>query len=226
MVMKNKLSLILALLIMFTTNTFSQDKPIQPTYKDCMKLINYGEYHKAVKCTQVLKNDRPSWFYPVYLEAKAYRGLKNDDKAIELLRESIDLAGTDDEYFPIFYEMAHLYYVRWENKSDSDDAYKWCTQAKSVAYKKQYQKKTYSLCGKIAYKKEDWRIAERNLEKAFELDKNNSAITELYIKTLSKLSKKEKVLSVLSKASKNEVTYGMFAEIQIQEKKYIIVSMH
>jgi tetratricopeptide (TPR) repeat protein len=189
-------------------------------YKECMQLVMSQRWNPALKCVQEFKDERPSWFFPVYLEAKIYRGMNQDANALRSLKEASDLAMGDEELFPIFYEYTHFYYVRWRDASDRQQAEKWCVQAKSVASKRDFQKKAHSICGKISYRQEDWSSAERDLERAYRLDRKNANIAELYIKTLMRRGKERKAITELKRAPKNPNTYGMLAEVYIKSGQF------
>ncbi|MBN2134437.1 MAG: hypothetical protein JW737_01780 [Acidobacteria bacterium] len=213
--MRNKVAM--ALVLTFVLFMFTNGDLLAQDYKECVKLLNYQKYNEALKCSQDLQAKESGWYYPVYLEAKAYRGLNQKDDAVSSLKEAAELASGEDETFSVLYEFTHLYYSSWANKSDRKEAEKYCVQAKGVASKPEFQAKIFSICGKIYFKTEDWSAAERDLRRAYNTDKNNAGIAELLIKTLMKRNKNKDAIDLLKKAPKNANTYAMFAEVLIKD---------
>jgi tetratricopeptide (TPR) repeat protein len=190
------------------------------TYKDCMRMVNFQDWNNALECVKKLQDEKPDWYYPVYLQAKINRGLGKDDDALELLKEATDLASGDDELFPIFYEYTHFYYTRWRDKNDQKKAEDFCVQTKSVASKAEFQPRIYSICGKIAFRLNDFKSAEKDLKRAYDLDRNNPDTAELYIRTLMRLGKEKEAFEVLKKAPKNPNTYALLAEVYIKSGQF------
>jgi tetratricopeptide (TPR) repeat protein len=202
------------ILAWFANTSFAQ------RYKDCMRMVNIQDWTNAQECVKKLQDERPDWYYPFYLEAKINRGLGNDEEFLSLLKESSDLASGDKEWFPIFFEYTHFYYTRWRDKSDQKKAEDFCTQGKSVATERNFQQRIYAICGKIAFRTGDFKSAEKDLEKAYNLDKDNPDTAELYIRALLKQGKVDKATKILENAPKNPNTYALLAEIYIKAGQY------
>ncbi len=217
--LRNKITLIVMIATLVITLTgpfvFSQEK-----YKECQRYLSYGEYQKTLKCSEELQAEDSSWFYPLYLSAKAYRGLNRKGEAIRSLREAAELASGNNELFPVFFEFSHLYYTSWANKNEQNQAEKFCVDAKGIAESREFQKRIYSLCGKIYFRQKEYRRALRDLERAYRLDPKNAGLAEVLIKTYLQLNMTDKAISLLKKAPKNERTYGMLAEVYIKAKNW------
>lgn len=198
----------------------SDESIAQTSYKDCMRMVNFQDWNNALECVKKLQDEKPDWYYPVYLQAKISRGLGKEDDCLELLKEATDLASGDEELFPIFYEYTHFYYTRWKDKNDQKKAEDFCVQAKSVASKAEFQPRIYAICGKISFRQNDFKSAEKDLKKAYDLDKNNPDTAELYIRTLTKLGKEKEAFEVLKRAPKNPSTYSLLAEVYIKSGQF------
>jgi len=219
--MRNKsLKIYIVALLPILLLAWFADTSLAQNYKDCMRMVNIQDWTNAQECVKKLQETRPDWYYPVYLEAKINRGLGNDEEFLSLLKESSDLASGDKELFPIFFEFTHFYYTRWRDKSDQKKAEDFCVQGKSVATEKVFQQRIYGICGKIAYRTGDYKSAEKDLKKAYDLDKNNPDTAELYIRSLLKLGKVDVATNILEAAPKNPNTYALLAEIYIKAGQF------
>jgi tetratricopeptide (TPR) repeat protein len=209
-----------AALLPFLILAWFADTSFAQRYKDCMRMVNIQDWTNAQECVKKLQDERPDWYYPIYLEAKINRGLGKEEEFLSLLKESSDLASGDKEWFPIFFEYTHFYYTRWKDKSDQKKAEDFCIQGKSVATERNFQQRIYAICGKIAFRTGDFKSAEKDLEKAYNLDKDNSDTAELYIRALLKQGKVDKATKILEDAPKNPNTYALLAEIYIKAGQY------
>ena len=219
--MRNKsLKIYIAALLPILLLAWFADTSFAQRYKDCMRMVNIQDWTNAQECVKKLQEERPDWYYPVYLEAKINRGLGNDEDFLSMLKESSDLASGDKELFPIFFEFTHFYYTRWRDKSDQKKAEDFCVQGKSVATEKVFQQRIYGICGKIAYRTGDFKSAEKDLKKAYDLDRNNPDTAELYIRSLLKLGKVDVATNILEAAPKNPNTYALLAEIYIKAGQF------
>lgn len=220
--LNNKIKMLVAVLLPALLLAWFGNTSVAQDYKDCMRMVNFQDWNNALECVKKLQDKRPDWYYPVYLQAKISRGLGKDDECLEQLKEAVDLASGDKELFPIFYEYTNFYYTRWKDKNDQNKAEEFCVQAKSVATEAEFQPRIYSICGKISYRLNDFRSAEKDLARAYNLDKNNPDTAELYVRTLMKLGKDKEAFDVLRKAPKNPNTYALLAEVYIKSGQFKI----
>lgn len=204
----------LLLLATFADNSFAQ------RYKDCMRMVNIQDWNNAMECVKKLQDERPDWYYPMYLEAKINRGLGKEEDFLTSLKEASMLASGDKELFPVFYEFTNFYYTRWADKNDQKKAEEFCVQGKSVASERDFQLRIFTICGKIAYRQNDFKSAEKELKKAYDLDKNNPDLAELYVKSLLKLGKIDEATRFMENAPKNPNTYALLAEIYIKAGQF------
>lgn len=216
---KNTLGKLKVFLIIFISlNVFSIAVKADAETK-CDNFIFIKDWNSALKCVNDLKKDHKDWYYPLYLEAKINLGMNKQNEFLSALDSALKLASKEEEFFRIYYEYSHFYLTRWKDKSDKEKAEQYCILAKCNAIRTVGSNSIYELfllSGKIAYFQRDFRSAEKDFRKAYDLNENVE-IVQLYTTSLLKLGKIEEAFKVLKVAPKNSYTYGLLGEIYLHK---------
>lgn len=189
----------------------------------CDKLILNKDWEKAFRCVEQIKQSKPDWYYPYYLEAKIYLEMNDDENYLVSMKAALSRAKEDKEFFAINYKFALFYFNRWKDDEDKKSAWDYCVQSKWFApkAKESYgQFLIFSLCGKISYKAKDYKYAEQDFKRAHDINGTDPDLNEYYIFTLCHIGKDNEAIDLLLTAPKNSATYELLSGYFIKSGRF------